>query len=92
MGKFIKRKNLTPAQYIMANKTMATILIICYLVYIAVEYKSWGIPSHGMFRMIIYAVFAIGTLIMVKKKGDKKAAMLFMAITFLIAYLLLVMM
>ena len=28
---------------------------------------------------------------MVKKKGDKKAAMLFMAITFLIAYLLLVM-
>ena len=91
MGKIIKRKNLTPAQYIMANKTMATILIICYLVYIAVEYKSWGIPSHGMFRMIIYTVFAIGTLIMVKKKGDKKAAMLFMAITFLIAYLLLVM-
>ena len=91
MGKFIKRKNLTPAQYIMANKTMTTILLICYLVYIGVEYSNWGIPSHGMFRMIIYAAFAMGSLIMVKKKGDKKAAMLFMAITFLIAYFLLVM-
>ncbi len=89
--KYVKRKQLTPEQYRMANKTMVTILLICYLVYIAVEYTNWGVPSHGMFRMIIYAVFAIGDLIMVNKKGDKKAAMLFMAITFLIAYLLLVM-
>ena len=91
MGKYIKRKNLTPEQYKMANKTMMTILLICYVVYIAVEYTNWGVPSHGMFRMIIYAVFAIGNGIVVKKKGDKKAAMLFMAITFLVAYLLLVM-
>ena len=91
MEKYIKRKNLTPEQYRMANKTMATILLICYLVYIGVEYTNWGIPSHGMFRMIIYAVFAVGTVIVGKKKGDKKAAMLFMAVTFLIAYLLLVM-
>ena len=91
MKKYIKRKNLTLEQYRMANRTMATILLICYVVYIAVEYTNWGIPSHGMFRMIIYAVFAICNLVMVKKKGDKKAAMLFMAITFLIAYLLLVM-
>ena len=89
--KYIKRKQLTPEQYKMANRTMATILLICYLVYIGVEYINWGIPSHGMFRMIIYAVFLTGNLIMVKKKGDKKAAMIFMAITFLIAYLLLVM-
>ena len=89
--KYIKRKQLTPEQYIMANRTMATILLICYIVYIAVEYTNWGVPSHGMFRMIIYVVFIIGNGIMLKKKGDKKAAMIFMAITFLIAYLLLVM-
>lgn len=91
MEKFIKRKDLTPAQYRMANKTMVTILVVCYLVYIGVEYTNWGVPSHGAIRMVIYAAFAIGDLIMVKKKGDKKPAMLFMAVTFLLAYMLLVM-
>jgi len=89
--KYVKRKQLTPEQYKMANKTMSTILLVCYLAYIGVEYTNRGLQSHSIFRMIIYVVFAIGNLIMVKIKGDKKPAMLFMAITFLIAYLLLVM-
>ena len=91
MEKYIKRKKLTPEQYRMANKTMVTILLVCYLVYIVVEYTNWGIPSHGMFRIIIDAVFGIANLILVAKKGDKKSTMIFMAVTFLIAYLLLVM-
>ncbi len=91
MGKYIKRKQLTPEQYKMANKTMSIILAICYLLYITVEYSNIAERPHGLFRIIIYAVITLGNIIMVKLKGDKKASMLFMAITFLIAYLFLVM-
>lgn len=91
MGKYIKRKNLTPEQYKMANKTMVTILTICYILFIMVERARVAERPHGYFRMIIYAAFIVGNLLFVKLKGTKKAAMLFMAITFLIAYLLIVM-
>ena len=32
MGKYIKRKNLTPEQYWMANKTMTIVLMVCYAI------------------------------------------------------------
>lgn len=91
MGKYIKRKNLTPTQYKMANKTMVMILTLCYLLFIMVENARLAERPHGLFRMIIYAVFIVLNVVMVKIKGDKKAAMLVMAVSFLIAYLLLVM-
>ena len=40
MGRFIKRKELTLEQYRRANKVMCVILVICYVVFIAVEYSN----------------------------------------------------
>ena len=91
MGKHVKRKKLTPEQFQMANKTMSVILAVCYALYMLVESARLAERPHGAFRMGIYAAITIGNLVITKLKGDKKAPMLFMAITFLIAYLLLVM-
>lgn len=89
--RIVNRKNLTPEQYKMANKTMFIILAICYILYILIELINAKGRMHGYYRIIIYLVFAIFSGITVKLKGDKKFAMLAMAITFLITYLLLVM-
>ena len=91
MGKFVKRKALTEEQYWMANKTMAIILLVCYLVYSIVEITNYNPKTFGQVRIGVYAIFGLLTLIMVKKNGRKKSAMIFMALTFLIAYTLLVM-
>lgn len=94
MGKYVKRKQLTPQQYRMANKTMAIILTICYIAYIATEIsninKGTAAP-FGMFRCGIYAFFMIANFVMNKLKGDKKACMLFYCVSFLVPYLFLVM-
>ncbi len=91
LSKYIKRKQLTPEQYRMANKKMYAILAICYLVYILIELMNLQGRTHGYFRIAIYVIFAVVDLIVVKKNSDKKTAMLTMAVTFLITYLLLVM-
>ena len=72
MGKYIKRKNLTPTQYKMANKTMVMILTLCYLLFITVENARLAERPHGLFRMIIYAVFIVLNVVVVKIKGDKR--------------------
>ena len=94
MGKYVKRKNLTPLQYQMANKTMAFILLICYIAYIVTEIsnvnKGTGAP-FWQFRCGVYVVCAISNIIVGKLKGSTKVATLFYAGTFLISYLLLVM-
>ena len=60
---FIKRKELTPEQYRRANKVMCVILVICYVVFIGVEYsniaKTGEDVGGSMYRMIIYGVFAM---------------------------------
>ena len=94
MGKYIKRKQLTPEQYKMANKTMAIIMTVCYITYIVTEISNMtsgnGAP-FWQFRCGIYVVLGIVGLVLSKKKGTEKKTMLFYSITFLIAYLLLVM-
>lgn len=90
MGKFVKRKQLTPEQYWMANKAMAIILCLCYLIYIIVEVSNKHTDTFSMVRMGIYLVFGIGNLFMIKVNGRTKRAMLFMACSFLVAYILLV--
>ena len=91
MGKLIKRKALTEEQYWMANKTMAVILLVCYMVYSVVELTNYNPRTFGQVRIAIYAILSLVTIIMVKTKGRKKSAMIFMALTFLLAYILLVM-
>ena len=94
MGKYVKRKKLTPEQFKMANGTMAIILVICYVVYIATEASnaSAGVATpFWQFRCGVYAVLAVVALVLSRVKGSSKKTMLFYAITFLVSYLLLVM-
>lgn len=91
MGKLVKRKDLTPEQYWMANKTMAIILFVSYLIYLIVEISNNHADIFSVVRMVIYLVFAVGNLLMIKVEGRTKRAMLYMACTFLVAYILLVM-
>lgn len=91
MGKLIKRKALTEQQYWMANKTMLIILMICYAIYSIVEIINNNAASFGMVRVAVYAIIGLSSLVMVKINGKKKSAMMFMALTFLLAYILLVM-
>ena len=90
LKKYVKRKDLTPEQYQMANKTMSVILALCYVFYILVELMHIGNGVQGYFRVAVYLILAIAGIIVAKKKGDQKSTMLFLAVTFLIAYILLV--
>ena len=91
MGKFIKRKALTEEQYWMANKAMAVILCLCYVIYFVVEISNNHVDGFSKFRMGVYLIFGIGNLLMIRVNGRTKRAMLFMAFSFLAAYILLVM-
>ena len=94
MGKYIKRKKLTPEQFKMANGTMAIILAICYVAYITTEITNAnaGIATpFWQFRCGVYAILAVVDIVLSRIKGESKKTMLFYAITFLISYLLLVM-
>ena len=90
MERLIKRKQLTPEQYWMANKTMAIILVICYLIYSGVEFTNGHTDMFGKVRIGLYVLFAIGNFFMLKVNGRTKRAMVIMAISFIIAYSLLV--
>ena len=94
LKKYVKRKQLTPEQYKMANKTMSVILTICYVLYIGTELSNMRKGTAASFasvRCVIYGVVAALTLIIGRVKAEKKSTMLFMCITFLVAYLFLVM-
>lgn len=94
MGKYVKRKKLTPLQYQMANKTMAIILLICYIAYIVTEISNANSGTGAPFwqvRCIIYAACGIVNVIIGKLKGSTNVATRIYATTFLVSYLLLVM-
>jgi len=68
--------------------------MVCYIAYIATEFSNAGkgtATSFWQFRCVVYGVIMIANFIIGKLKGHTKVAMLFYAITFLIAYLFLVM-
>ena len=94
MGKYIMRKQLTPEQYQMANKTMSIILAVCYIAYIGTEIsnmnKGTAAPFGGV-RCGIYIFFMIMNFVMNKLKGDKKVCMLYYCVAFLIPYMFLIM-
>lgn len=94
MSKHVKRKNLTPEQFAMANKTMAIILAVCYIAYIATELSNQASGAGAPFWQVRCGVFAgLGIIgfILSRVKASSKKTMLFFAVTFLISYLLLVM-
>ena len=87
MGKYIKRKNLTPDQYWMANKTMTVVLMVCYIIYAVVELSNHHLDMFGKVRIGMYVVFAIGNFYMLKVNGRTKRAMLIMAFSFIFSYI-----
>ena len=89
MGKFIKRKEMTPEQYKRSNKVMLIILTLCYLMYSLTE--IWGIGDAGLqtgqiVRFVVYATIIVANILMLKFQGDKKLCMLFYSVTYLIAF------
>ena len=90
----MKRQNLTPEQYSRANRTMSIILTICYIIYIIVELmkfsKIGSITTSSIVRCGVYALIMVATWVVVKVLRTKKAAMLFMALSFLAAFTTLV--
>ena len=94
MGKFVKKKQLTPLQYKMANKTLAIVLAICYVAYISTEITNSTNGTGAPFWQVRCGIFALSGIInfiVLKLKGETKFAKNFYAVTFLISYLFLVM-
>jgi len=90
----MKKQKLTPEQYIRANRTMSIILTICYVIYTIVEImkitKLESIPATCYVRIGVYVAMIVATLIVARVLKTKKAAMLFMAFSFLGTYTMLV--
>lgn len=92
MNKLIKRKQLTPEQYLLANKAMSIILTVCTVLYLIIEFIQLKYNGNvGIIRMICYILFCITDIWVAKKFGTKKFSMLYFAVTYLITYILLVM-
>lgn len=89
MGKYVKRKKLTPEQFKMANGTMGVIMVICYLTYIVTEVTNQA--AFWPVRCGIFAILGIISIVLSRLKATSKKTMIFYAITFLVSYLLLVM-
>ncbi len=87
--KLLSRQDLTPEQYQRANKAMMMILTVSYVLYLVVEMMNKDADTN-MTLFYLRCGFYLGlTLIMqlvVRKNGEKKIAMLFMAVTFIFAY------
>ena len=91
--KILNRKELTPDQYKRANRTMSIILTISYLIYIAVEFTNKSSASDNTaiyMRCGLYLTFLIATQVVGKVFGKRKLAMVFMAVTFITSYAILV--
>ncbi len=90
----MKKQKLTPEQYARANKNMSLILTVCYIIYMIVEIMKFSklesIPVMSIVRCAVYALMIVATIVVSKVLKTKKAAMLFMAFSFLVTYTLLV--
>ncbi len=88
MEKYVKKKVLTPEQYLRANRVMTTILIVCYFVYTMIE-KSNGLEGAN-FRSGLYIAAAVVSFILFKALGKKKLCMILLAVIFLVTYAIMV--
>ncbi len=91
--KLLNRKALTPEQYYRTNKTLAAILSISYLLYIVVEFTNMpdtGDNTLSFVRCGFYLALIAAVQIVVKVCGQKKLAMLLMAISYVFGYVTLV--
>lgn len=89
----MKRKVLTPQQYRRTNLVMFIILALCYILYTGVDISNMSkstVHTTAVLRCAYYLIMIGITGIVVRLKADKKFTMIFMAITFLLSYAILV--
>lgn len=88
--KFLNRQELTPEQYRRANSVMMMILTVSYLIYTVIEFMNKDADTNmTMFylRCGLYLGFALAIQIIVRLNMYKKSSMVFMAFTFIFAYI-----
>ena len=89
----MKRQKLTPEQYKRTNTTMLLILVLSFIIYAGVDVSNMikdGLGTMGIIRCSVYAIIIIFDAIVVKVLSKKKSAMIIMALSFLVAYAVLV--
>ena len=89
----MKRQKLTPEQYKRTNTTMLLILVLSFIIYAGVDVSNMikdGFGAMGIIRCSVYAIIIIFDAIVVKVLSKKKSAMIIMALSFLVAYAVLV--
>ena len=88
----MQSQNLTADQYRRTNRIMYVILTLCYIFFIGIEYSNASkeiAAAGGGIRMAIYAALILGLGVVIKLMGDKKIAMVLLALSYMIAYPLL---
>ena len=89
----MKKQKLTPDQYRRTNTTMLVILVLSFIIYAGVDISNMikcGFHTMGIVRCAVYALAIIFDAIIVKILAKKKSAMIIMALSFLVAYAVLV--
>ena len=89
LEKLLSRQDITPEQYQRANKAMMMILTISYMVYAVVDFMNRDANRDSLgftLRVSFYIGLILVMQIIVRKNMDKKLSMVFMAITFILAY------
>lgn len=89
----MKRRDITPEQYSRTNKTLLLILTVCYLIYVAIDISNvlkGADAASAYVRCAVYVGIIIVNAIVVKAMSRKKLAAIIMAVTFLVAYSVLV--
>ena len=89
----MKSKELTPQQYRRSNTVMFIILALCYILYTGVDISNMmksTVHTAGIVRCVYYIVMMLVTALVVRLMAEKKVTMIFMALTFLSSYAILV--
>ncbi len=89
----MKSQNLTPEQYRRTNRIMYIILVLSYIALVGIEISNVSkdtSTSGGGLRAACYIGLILFLGVVVKLKGDQKVAMVIMAVSYLIAYPLVV--
>ncbi len=91
----MKRQKFTPEQYARANKAMYIILTVCFAIFVVSELTnmsggSGGITSAKIVRCVIYLVISTVDAVIARCMQKKRFPMYFMAVSFLVAWALLV--
>ena len=88
----MKSQNLTADQYRRTNRIMYVILTMSYIAFVGIEYSNANkgtAAAGGGIRVAVYVALVLAMGVVIKLMGDKKKAMILMALSYLIAYPLL---